>query len=163
MSTTTNTTDRIEKSVLIRAPRSRVWHAVTDTREFGAWFGVSLDGVFAAGRHIPGRVTSAGSDDPNEPYKGQPLDFWVERIEPERLFSYRWYACEPAEGERSEDMPKNLVEFTLEDVEGGTLLRIVESGFDAVPLDRRAKALEGNTEGWTIQAERVRQHVEAGG
>lgn len=159
----TTTTDRIEKSVIIRAPRSRVWRAVSDAREFGAWFGLSLEGEFAAGHYLPGKIASTGPEDEHEPYIGRPCDLWVERIEPERLFSYRWYACQPAEGERWEDMPKNLVEFTLEDAEGDTLLRIVESGFDAVPLDRRAQALEGNTEGWDIQAERVKQYVEARG
>lgn len=158
---TTRTTDRIEKTVLIRAPRSRVWRALSDAREFGAWFGVALEGEFAAGRHVPGTIASAGPDDPHEAHRGQPCDLWVERVEPETLFSYRWYACEPTGGERWEDQPKSLVEFMLEDAEGGTLLKIVESGFDAVPLDRRAKALEGNTEGWAIQAERITEYVEA--
>lgn len=156
----TTTTNRIEKSVLIRAPRERIWRALSDAREFGSWFGVSLEGEFAPGRHLPGKIASTGPEDEHEPYIGRQCDLWVERLEPEQLFSYRWYACEPAEGERWEDMPKNLVEFTLEAAEGGTLLRIVESGFDAVPLDRRAKAVEGNTEGWAMQAERLKRYVE---
>jgi uncharacterized protein YndB with AHSA1/START domain len=155
------TTNRIEKTVLIRAPRSRVWKALSTAGEFGAWFGVKLDGEFAEGRYLPGKIVSSSPDDPHEQYAGQDCDLWVERLEPERLFSYRWYACSPAEGERQEDMPKSLVEFTLEDADGGTLLRIVETGFDALPLDRRRQAVEGNTEGWGIQAERIKAYVEA--
>ena len=156
----TTTTDRIEKSVMIRAPRSRVWRALSNAGEFGTWFGVKLEGEFAAGRYLPGKIVSTRPEDEHEPYIGQDCDLWVERVEPEELFSYRWYACHAVEGERQEDMPKNLVEFTLEDADGGTMLRIVETGFDAVPLDRRAKALEGNTEGWGIQAERIKRYVE---
>jgi uncharacterized protein YndB with AHSA1/START domain len=156
----TTTTNRIEKSVLIQAPRDRVWRALSDSREFGAWFGVNLEGEFAPGRYVPGKIASTSPDDAHEQYKDQPCDLWVEEVEPERLFSYRWYACQPAEGERWEDMPKTLVQFTLEDADGRTRLTIVETGFDAVPLDRRAKAVEGNTEGWGMQAERVKRYVE---
>ncbi|MGH2610343.1 MAG: SRPBCC family protein [Tepidiformaceae bacterium] len=156
----TVTTNRIEKSVLIRAPRARVWRALSNAREFGAWFGVSLEGEFAPGQYLPGKIASTGPDDPNHPYVGQQCDLWVEQMEPERLFSYRWYAYAPAQGERWEDISKNLVVFTLEDADGGTLLKIVESGFDAIPEDRRAQALEGNTEGWAMQAERIKRYVE---
>lgn len=75
-------TDRIEKRIVLRASRSRVWRAITTAEEFGAWFRVKLDGVFAEGATIRGRITHPG-------YEHVTLDMLVERIEPERYFAYR--------------------------------------------------------------------------
>jgi len=148
--TATTVTDRIEKTVILKAPRSRIWRALSDATQFGEWFKVELDGQFKAGATIHGTITYPG-------YEGLTLEMAIERIEPERLFSYRWHPGDP-NGEASAE-PMTLVEFTLEDVPGGTRLTIVESGFDKIPLARRAEAFRMNEGGWTEQIENIRRHV----
>jgi uncharacterized protein YndB with AHSA1/START domain len=145
-------TDRIEKSVVLRASRSRVWRAITTAEEFGAWFRVNLEGAFAEGATIRGRITHPG-------YEHMTLEMLIERIEPERYFSYRWhpYAIDPAVDYSAE--PTTLVEFTLQDTEGGTALTIVESGFDRIPLARRAEAFRMNEQGWAGQIKNLTQYL----
>src|SRR5882672_8262302 len=129
-------TDRIEKRVVLRAPRSRVWRAISDAKEFGTWFRITLDGAFAEGRTVRG---SHGN------FK---VEFHVERIEPERDFSYRWppYPKDPALDYSAESMTQ--VEFTLEEADGATVLTIDEPGFERGPPARRAESARRNTEGW---------------
>lgn len=145
------TTDRIEKTVVLKAPPARVWRALADFEEFGAWFKMKLDGPFEPGASLRGRITHPGYED----WVGE---FDVERVEPERLLSFRWHPyCRPdfdCSGE-----PKTLVEFLLEPVEGGTRLTIVESGFDRIPLARREEAFRMNDGGWTEQIKNVAAHV----
>src|SRR5262245_54038062 len=145
-------TDRIEKSLRIQAPRSRLWRALTDAGEFGSWFRAKLDGSFAVGARITGRITYPG-------YEHLSLELTVERMEPERLFSFRWHphAVDPNVDYSSE--PTTLVEFRLEDTPGGTLLTVVESGFDQIPSERRFHAFRMNSEGWGHQLENVSRHV----
>ena len=145
-------TDRIEKRVVVRASRSRVWRAITTAEEFGTWFRMNLDGAFAEGATIRGRITHPG-------YEHVTLELLVERIEPERYFSYRWhpYAIDPALDYSAE--PTTLVEFTLEDAEGGTAVTIVESGFDRIPLSRRAEAFRMNDQGWAGQIKNLERYV----
>jgi uncharacterized protein YndB with AHSA1/START domain len=145
-------TDRIEKKVVLRAPRSRVWRAITTAEEFGAWFRMNLDGEFAEGGTVRGKLTHPG-------YEHVTLEMRVERIEPERYFSYRWhpYAIDPAVDYSAE--PTTLVEFTLQDTEGGTALTIVESGFDRIPLARRAEAFRMNDQGWAGQIKNLERYV----
>jgi uncharacterized protein YndB with AHSA1/START domain len=145
-------TDRIEKDIVLRAPRSRVWRAIASADEFGAWFGVKLEGAFAAGARVKGRITSPG-------YEHVIMDITVERIDPERLFSYRWHphAVEPGVDYSGE--PTTLVEFHLDEVAGGTRLRVVESGFDRIPLARRAEAFRMNDQGWAAQLKNIERHV----
>lgn len=145
-------TDRIEKQTLLRAPRSRVWRALTQAKEFGAWFRVELDGDFAVGKRVKGRVTYPG-------YEHVTFEVQVERMEAERLFSFRWHphAIDP-EVDYSKE-PTTLVEFRLEEAEGGTSLTVVESGFDRIPASRRDQAFRMNTQGWAIQLENIARHV----
>jgi len=147
-------TDRIEKRIEVRAPRARVWRAIADANEFGAWFGIKLDGAFTAGATVRGRLTI-----PN--YDHLTLDIEVERIEPERYFSYRWhpYAIDPKVDYSSE--PTTLVEFHLEEIAGGggTTVTIVESGFDRIPLARRSEAYRMNDQGWAGQAKKLAGYV----
>jgi uncharacterized protein YndB with AHSA1/START domain len=145
-------TDRIEKQILLRAPRSRVWRALTDSAEFGTWFRVQLETGFAAGQRATGRITYPG-------YEHLRFEATVERMEAERLFSFRWhpYAVDPEVDYSAE--PTTLVEFRLEEREGGTLLTVVESGFDRVPARRRGEAFLRNSEGWAIQLENICRHV----
>lgn len=148
----TTTTDRIEKQILLRAPRSRVWRALTSVEELNAWFGVRLEGALEPGAHLAGNITYPG-------YEHLKMEIDVERVEPERLFSWRWhpYAVEPEVDYSSE--PTTLVEFTLEEVQGGTMLTVVESGFDRIPAARRAKAFEMNDGGWAEQMKNIERHV----
>jgi uncharacterized protein YndB with AHSA1/START domain len=145
-------TDRIEKQIVLRAARSRVWRALTDAEEFGAWFGFRLARPFAPGARVHGRVTTPG-------YENLSFEMSIERMEPERLFSWRWHpaAIDPAQDYSSE--PTTLVEIELEEVPEGTRLTVVESGFDALPPSRRASAFRTNEEGWAIQLGNVERHV----
>lgn len=146
-------TDRIEKNVVLKAPRSRVWRALADPQEFGAWFGVRLEEKkFAPGVRVQGRITVSG-------YEHVLMDIVVERVDPEHLFSYRWhpYAVEPGVDYSGE--PTTLVEFRLEEVGAGTKLTVVESGFDRIPLARRAEAFRMNDGGWTEQIKNIERHV----
>ena len=149
---TATQTDRIEKKAVIRAPRSRVWRAISNAEEFGVWFLVKLDGPFVQGAPIKGQITHPG-------YEHLTMELQIERIQPESYFAYRWhpYAVDPAIDYDAE--PTTLVEFHLEDTEGGTLLTIVESGFDQIPLARRAEALRKNDGGWTQQLRNIERHV----
>jgi uncharacterized protein YndB with AHSA1/START domain len=148
----TGETDRIEKKVLLRAPRARVWRALTDADEFGTWFGVKLLGTFAPGARVRGKVTHPG-------YEHVPFEIAIERMEPGRLFSWRWH---PAAIEADVDYsaePTTLVVFELEEVPGGTMLTVVESGFDRIPPARRAQAYRLNEEGWGLQTKSIEQHL----
>jgi uncharacterized protein YndB with AHSA1/START domain len=145
-------TDTITKNVLLRAPRSRVWRALTNAEEFGAWFGARLSGTFAPGARMQGPITHKG-------YEHLTMDFTIERMEPERLFSWRWRpaAIDPSVDYSAE--PTTLVTFELEEVDGGTRLTVVESGFDRIPAARRAEAFRMNEGGWTQQMESIKRHV----
>lgn len=145
--------DRIEKKIVLRAPRSRVWRAIADPEEFGTWFRVKFDGaVFAPGSVASGHVTYPG-------YEHYRFDATIERVEPEQLFSYRWHPY-PEPGV-DENEPTTLVEFRLADVEGGTQLTVVESGFDRLPAARRETAFRMNEGGWTEQMKNIERHVSA--
>lgn len=144
--------DRIEKKILLRAPRSRVWRALTDAREFSEWFRVELRGQFAAGKEISGKVTYPG-------YEHLTMTAQVERMDPERLFSFRWHpaAIDPRVDYSRE--PTTLVEFRLEDTAEGTLLTVTESGFQALPVARQAFVHEANSSGWEEQLRNIERHV----
>lgn len=159
----TTATDRIQKRVLLKAPLERVWKAVSDSSRFGEWFGVEFEGAFVAGRAIKGRIVPTKADPVvakmQEPYSGKPFDCIVERIEPMKLFAFRWhpFAVDPAIDYSKE--PTTLVTFELEAVPGGTQLTITESGFDSIPLSRRAKAFEMNEHGWAAQAQLIEKYL----
>lgn len=160
----TDVMDRIVKSVLLRAPRSRVWRAITTPSEFGTWFGVKFESrAFTPGAAMRGAITPTAVDPEvakmQEPYTGMAFEITVDRVEPERLFSFRWhpFAIDPAVDYSHE--PTTLVEFTLEDVPEGTRLTVTESGFDSIPLERRAKAFTANEGGWSKQVELIEKYV----
>jgi len=160
---TASTTDRIEKQVHLRASQERVWRAVTDAREFGRWFGVELDGTFAIGAEMRGRITPTEADPEiakmQEAHAGKPFAFFVERLDPMKVFAFRWhpFAIDPAVDYSKE--PMTLVTFTLEPLSDGTRLTIVETGFDSVPLARRADAFEANEEGWTMMVDLIQKYL----
>lgn len=144
--------DRIEKTVEIKAPVARVWKALTDHREFGTWFRVRLENAFAPGKPTCGQITHTG-------FEHVKMEVVVQKIEPERLFSFTWhpYAVEPGV-DYAEETP-TLVVFTLEPTASGTLLRVVESGFDKIPQHRRDEAFRMNSGGWEAQMGNIARHV----
>ena len=145
-------TDRIEKSVELKAPLSRVWQALTDYREFGTWFRVKLDVRFAPGKTVRGQITHPG-------YEHMKWEMVVQKMEPERLFSFTWHPYAIDSNEDYSGEPPTLVEFTLEPTAKGTLLRVVESGFDKIPQKRRSEAFRMNERGWSAQIENIARHV----
>jgi uncharacterized protein YndB with AHSA1/START domain len=149
-------TDRIEKRMLLRAPRSRIWHALTDSQAFGEWFGVIFTDPFTPGARLNGKLTIKG-------YEHIPFEITIERIEPERLFSWRWhpYAIDP-NYDYSEE-PTTLVVFELQETAEGTLLTVVESGFDGIPLSRRLEAFGKNDNGWAQQMKAIERYVAPAG
>jgi uncharacterized protein YndB with AHSA1/START domain len=147
-------TDRIEKTLVLRAPRSRVWHALAHAEEFGAWFGMALEGAFAPGAQLTGRITTPG-------HEHMIIEITIERVEPEQLLAYRWhpYALEPGVDYAHE--PTTLVEFHLTEFADGTQLTVVESGFDRLPPERRADAFRMNDRGWDEQIRNIARYVAA--
>jgi uncharacterized protein YndB with AHSA1/START domain len=146
------TNNRIEKSIELNAPISRVWRALTDYREFGEWFRVKLEGPFVPGQVARGQITHPG-------YEHLVWQAVVQTIEPERLFSFTWhpYAVDP-KVDYSQETP-TLVEFRLEKTPSGTLLLLTESGFDHIPSSRRDEAFLRNEGGWTQQMKNIETHV----
>ncbi len=146
-------TDRIEKRISLRAPRDRVWRALSDAGEFGAWFGVDFKGApFTPGATVRGRITNPG-------YEHLTMEILVDRMVPGRLFLFRWhpYAVDPMQDYSKE--PMTLVVFELHDAPEGTLLTVVESGFDRIPERRRAEAFRMNEQGWAGQMKKIEAHV----
>lgn len=155
--------DRIEKKIVLRASVTRVWRAISDAKAFGTWFGVEFDGPFVAGARLTGKITPTKVDAEvakmQEPHAGTPFEITVDRIEPERFFSFRWhpFAIDASKDYASE--PTTLVAFELEEVDGGTLLTVTESGFHDVPLERRVEAFKANEGGWEHQTKLVEKYV----
>ena len=156
-------TDRLEKKVLLHAPPDRVWSAISDARQFGIWFGVAFDAPFVAGARLTGRVTPTQVDadvaKSQQPYAGAAFEIVIDRIEPMRLFSFRWHPFAVDAGVDYSQEPTTLVVFELQQAPGGTLLTITESGFDRIPLARRAKAFTANEQGWTAQAKLIEKYL----
>ena len=143
--------DRIEKQIQLQSPRERVWQALTTPREFGAWFGVEfIEGTFAAGERAKLRSTHPG-------YEHIKFYVTVEKMDRPSYFSWRWIpGAEQPEGEAS-----TLVEFHLEAADGGTLLKVIESGFDRLTLAYREKAYKDNTGGWEYQTKSIQKYLAA--
>jgi uncharacterized protein YndB with AHSA1/START domain len=143
--------DRIEKRIELNAPVSRVWRALTDHREFGEWFRVKLDGPFVAGQISRGQITYPG-------YEHVKWHAVVQKMEPERLFSFTWHHSHDPHVDISKE-PTTLVEFRLEKIPSGTLLTVTESGFENLPSDRRLEAFRMNEGGWTEQMKNIEKYV----
>ena len=156
-------TDRIEKKVLLRAPRKRVWRALSDSAEFGTWFGVKFDGPFAPGACMRGVIvpTQVNAEVANaqKPYEGLPFEITIEKMEPERLFSFRWHPFAIERGVDYSAEPTTLVVFALEEVASGVMLTVTESGFDRIPVARRAKAFTANEQGWGMVVKLVEEYL----
>lgn len=154
-------TDQIRKQVLLRASRERVWNAITDSKKFGTWFGAEFDAGFVAGERVRGRIAPTKMDPEaakaQEPHAGTEFDVIVDRIEPMQRFSFRWH---PGEADRPDTDPMTLVTFELDEAQGGILLTITESGFDRIPIERRARAFELNDGGWAAQTKLIEKYLQ---
>ena len=148
-----STTDQIQKQIAIKGTVERVWEALTDYRKFGEWFRVNLEVPFVVGEKAYGQMTYPG-------YEHFRMEIVVVAIEPRTRFAYTWhpYAIDPGIDYSNE--PPTTVEFTLEPHENGTLLTVVESGFDAIPEARRSEAFRMNEGGWTAQMKNIANYVD---
>jgi uncharacterized protein YndB with AHSA1/START domain len=157
------TTNRIEKKVLLRAPQKRIWRALSDSTEFGSWFGMKFDGPFAPGVRMRGVITPTTVDaevaKAQKEFEGMPFEITIEQMEPERLFSFRWHPFAVERGVDYSAEPTTLVVFELEEVANGIMLTVTESGFDRIPLARRAKAFTANEGGWGMAVKLIEQYV----
>jgi uncharacterized protein YndB with AHSA1/START domain len=158
--------DRIEKQVVLRAPLDRVWRAISDSQEFGQWFGVRIDSPFVAGTSVNATITGTTVDEEvaemQRPHGGATATWHIVAVEAQRRFAYRWHPFAIEANVDYDNKPTTLVEFTLSETADGVLLRIVESGFDAIPETRRADAFEANSGGWAKQIELVRKYLSLG-
>jgi len=156
-------TDRIEKKILLHAPRTRVWRAISDSKEFGTWFGMKFDGPFVPGAVmlgvIVGTKVNAEVAKAQKEYQGMSGEIRIEQIEPERRFSFRWHPFAVDRGVDYSAEPTTLVVFALEETPNGVLLTVTESGFDQIPLPRRAKAFTANEGGWTIVMKLIEEYL----
>src|SRR5262245_61134192 len=156
-------TSRIEKKIVLKATRERAWQAISDSAQFGTWFGVEFAGPFVAGSWMSGRIVSTNVDPEvaklQEPHRGKAFKIFVERIERMERFSFRWhpYAIDPSIDYSKE--PMTLVTFELAKADDGILLTITESGFQQIPAARRRQAFEANDGGWTHQAKLVEKYL----
>jgi uncharacterized protein YndB with AHSA1/START domain len=148
------TTERIERTITLRHPRSKVWRALTDLKELNAWAGIQFEEPFAPGARRRGVFTAPG-------FEGGSMEIVLDRIEPERLISWRWHPGAPAPGSSPPDEEMTLVVFELSDAPGGTLLTVTETGFERIPIAKRAKTVQENTEGWEMQLQAIAGHLDA--
>jgi uncharacterized protein YndB with AHSA1/START domain len=154
MTGTSTSTDRIEKQIVLDATQSRVWRTITDYREFNSWFGVALATPFTVGGKTSGMITIKG-------YEHVLMELWVEKMEPQHFFSFRWHPNAIEKDVDYSNEPTTLVVFTLDEVKGGTKLTIVESGFDSLPESRRKQAFMSNDGGWASQTKRIADFIRA--
>ena len=158
-------TDRIEKKILLHAPLARVWRALSDSAEFGAWFGMRLDGPFTPGATLRGVLTPTTVDaevgNAQKPHAGLTFEITVEQVEPGRRLSLRWHPNAVEKGVDYSAEPTTLVVFTLETAPDGLWLTVSESGFDSIPLERRAQACSANERGWSMMVKVIAKYVES--
>jgi uncharacterized protein YndB with AHSA1/START domain len=156
-------TDRIEKSCFVRAPLERVWRAFADSAEFGGWFGMRFESPFAPGRAMRGVIVPTTADpevaEAQKAYEGIPFEIVIERMEANRVFSFRWHpgAVDPGVDYSAE--PATLVAFSLKHSSDGVTVTVAESGFDSIPLTRRAKAYAENEQGWNMMVKVLQKHL----
>ncbi len=141
----------IEKQVFVRAPRARVWRALASPEEFSKWFRATVKGTFQPGERVQMTSTYPG-------HEGVTFFVDIAEVTPEERLSWRWHPGGKDVAGTSE--PATLVTFELLHAENGTLVKVVESGFDRLSLERRAKAFESNEQGWEIQTQAIRAYVE---
>ena len=156
-------TDRIEKKILLRAPRARVWRALTNSTEFGTWFGMSFDKPFRPGAKMNGTIVGTKVNAEvaalQKPHEGKKFEITIEEMQPERVFSFRWHPHAVDSNVDYSAEPTTLIVFTLEEKPEGILLTVTESGFDQIPLARRADAFKANEQGWELVIKLVEEYI----
>jgi uncharacterized protein YndB with AHSA1/START domain len=156
-------TDRIEKKLLLHAPLKRVWTALANSTEFGTWFGMKFDGPFVPGALMRGVIVptkvNAEVAKAQQKYDGMAVEITIEKMEPERLFSFRWHPYAIERGVDYSAEPTTLIEFVLEEMKDGVMLTVTESGFDQIPLVRRVKAFTANEEGWGMVVKLLEEYL----
>ena len=150
--------DRFERTIEVRAPRARVWQAISNARDFAAWFGLGA-GLELRGELAPGAEIVGVWDVDGRPV--EELFFTVEAVEPGRRLAFRWVPYEVPAGEDPRRHPTTRIELTLEDTADGTRLTVVEAGFAALPADKQYKR-DQNAQGWAVQVEAIARHVLGG-
>lgn len=155
--------DCIEKKILLRAPRKRVWRALSDSTEFGSWFGMKFDGPFTPGATMRGVISptkvNAEVAKAQKEHEGMEFEITIEQMEPERLFSFRWHPFAVERGVDYSAEPTTLIVFILEETAEGVLLTVTESGFDRIPRARRAKAFTANEQGWSMVVRLIEEYL----
>jgi uncharacterized protein YndB with AHSA1/START domain len=156
-------TDRIEKRILLRSPLTRVWQAVSDSKQFGHWFGVAFDAPFVQGSSVHGRISPTKVDAEvaklQQPHEGKKFEFLVERVDPPHSICFRWHPYAVAPDTDYSREPTTLIVFELQAFGQDTQLTITESGFDRIPLARRAMAFQANDAGWSHQAANIEKYL----
>jgi uncharacterized protein YndB with AHSA1/START domain len=155
--------DRIQKKILLHAPLKRIWNALADSKEFGTWFGMKFDRPFTPGAHMRGTIvpTKVNADvaKAQQKYEGMPVEITIEKMEPERLFSFRWHPYAIEQDVDYSVEPATLIEFVLQETKGGVMLTVTESGFDQIPLARRVKAFTANEQGWGMALKLIEEYL----
>ena len=155
--------DRIQKKILLHAPLKRIWNALADSKEFGTWFGMKFDRPFTPGAHMRGTIvpTKVNSDvaKAQQKYEGMPVEITIEKMEPERLFSFRWHPYAIEQDVDYSVEATTLIEFVLQETKDGVMLTVTESGFDQIPLARRVKAFTANEQGWGMALKLIEEYL----
>jgi len=136
--------DSIEREVILPVPPTRVWAALTQADQLGAWFGTQASIDLRPGGDVV--FSWDGSTGPRGTSRGV-----IEALEPPRRFAFRWQA------NLTGDAPMTLVEFTLEPHAEGTRLLVVESGFASLPPELRTR--ESHVEGWRRELGELAQYL----
>jgi uncharacterized protein YndB with AHSA1/START domain len=156
-------TDFIRKEILLKAPAARVWRALSDAGEFGRWFGFRLDGPFQPGAKMTGTIVGTEVDEEvrkaQKQYDGKKVELQIERMETEKVFSFRWHPNATDESKDYSNEPTTLVEFTMEPTPDGVKLTLTESGFEGIPLERRAQAFSSNDHGWSVMVPMIGKYI----
>ena len=128
--------DRIERTVELAHPPKKVWAALTTAEGLGTWFGHQATIDLRPGG--TGQMTWTSGDK---------AEMRIERVDEPTIFGFTWHIY----GLPAEDPRRTYVEFTLEPVDTGTRLTVVESGFAQLPDEDYRKAFSSNTEGWASE------------
>ena len=138
--------DRIERTVEIAHPPAKVWEALTTAGGLAAWFGdeATIDLRPGGSAHMTWK-------------HGHTAEMRVERVEEPSVFGYTWHIY----GLPEDDPRRTYVEFTLEPVDGGTRLTVVETGFAQLSPDAHSQAYDGNASGWASELGELVSYLDA--
>ncbi|MCW5936492.1 MAG: SRPBCC family protein [Fimbriimonadaceae bacterium] len=146
--------DKIEKEILVQASAERVYRAVSTPEGIGTWFADGVEGTMNVGDQP---LVDCG--------KYGKFRYAIVAAEPPSYFAYRWvsgseFVPQGFEGDPLQH-PNTLVEFFIDEVDEGTRVRVVESGFASLPEAYAAQNLKDNTGGWSEMLEHLRKYVDA--